>query len=229
MLVYIDVEHEIVLEDPMRREKHLVLRMQEKLRFEQLSGLPCLTLRFEFVDDGWLDTIDLAGVLISGAQTDWSLYDRHAFDRLYDFIRTYPGPLIGFCGGHQLIAHAFGAMTGPIRPLRPEESDPRPDYGAGLFKELGVHQVELLGDDPLFAGLPATLQVVEDHYWEVKELPADFVWLAKTKASPIQAFRHRDRPIYGTQFHPERYDERQPLGQQLLRNFFQLVASSNIR
>lgn len=224
MLCYIDIEHEIVLDDPMRREKHLTMRMGEKLRFEQLSGRPCLLLRYRFVSNGWIDRIEPAAVLISGAQTDWSLYDDHAFDALLDFIRTFRGPMIGFCGGHQVIAHAFGAPTGPIRKLDPGEKDPRPDYGPGLFKELGVHDIEVLTHDPLFDGLSDSMRMVQDHYWAVKELPDELIWLARTDECAIQAFRHRKHPIYGTQFHPERYDEDHPEGKRMLENFFHLMS-----
>ena len=75
MLCYIDIEHEVVLDDPMRREKHLTMRMGEKLRFEELSGLPCLLLRYRFVSNGWIDRVKPAAVLISGSFVPWT-HDR---------------------------------------------------------------------------------------------------------------------------------------------------------
>ena len=122
-----------------------------------------------------------------------------------------------------MIAHAFGAPTGPIRELGPDEEDPRPDYGPGLFKELGVQDIEVLTRDPLFDDLAGPIRMVQDHYWAVKELPDEFIWLARTDACRIQAFRHREHPIYGTQFHPERYDEDHPEGRRVLENFFAIA------
>jgi GMP synthase (glutamine-hydrolysing) len=223
MLCYIDVEHESVLGEPASRDRHLALRLKEKLRFEALAGVPCLLLRYTFVGQGWIDRLKPTAVLISGAQTDWSLYQPEAFQSLVELVRNWPGPMIGFCGGHQIIAHAFGADTGPIGPLAPDEPDPRPDYGPGLIKESGVQPIEQIGADPLFAHLPRCFQAIEDHYWEVKELPVQFEWLARNDLCAIQAFRHRQRPLYGTQFHPERYEENFPHGRQILANFFALA------
>ena len=41
------------------------------------------------------------------------------------------------------------------------------------------------------------------HYCEVKKLPPGFELLASSGHCRIAAVRHRDRPLYGTQFHPE--------------------------
>jgi GMP synthase-like glutamine amidotransferase len=226
MLCYIDIEHESVLADPEQRDRHLSLRLKEKLRFEALSSMPCLLLRYHFVGQGWIDTLRPTAVLISGAQSDWSLYEPGAFQTLVNLVLNWQGPMIGFCGGHQIIAHAYGAPTGPIGRLAPGEPDPRPDYGPGLIKELGVQEIERVGDDPLFANLPRCLRAVEDHYWEVKQLPPDFEWLARSELCAIQAFRHRYRLLYGTQFHPERYEENHPHGRQILANFFELARLS---
>lgn len=220
MLCYIDVEHDALLEDPQRRHAHMTMRMREKLRFEALAGVPCVVLRYPFVGEGWVDRIKPSAVLVSGAYTDWSQYEGTTLDALIEFIRRWDGPMLGLCAGHQLIAHAFGAPTGPIRPLRPGEPDPRPDYGPGLLKELGPTQIKLVRSDPLFDGLPGVLVMEQDHYWAVKELPPFLELLATNETCPIQAFRHRERPVYGTQFHPERYSDEHPHGRQVLQNFF---------
>jgi GMP synthase (glutamine-hydrolysing) len=134
--------------------------------------------------------------------------------------------MMGFCAGHQVIGQAFGASAGPMRALRRDEMDPRPDFGPGLFKELGPTKAEVVQRDPLFDGLPDEICMIQNHYWAVTQLPSDLVLLARTDACPIQAFRHRERPIYGTQFHPERYTLDHPHGRQLLENFFHLIDKS---
>lgn len=227
MLCYIDLEHESCLQDPQRRNAHLLRRMGEKLRFEALSGLPCLILRYPLVAQGWVARLCPAAIMISGTQSDWSLYDADAFDALLTLIRDWKRPQIGFCGGHQLIAHAFGAPIGPIRTLHADETDPLPDFGPGLFKEIGVQDITLVRRDPLFDGLPDPFRMAEDHYWEVKALPPELERLAESSISSIQAFRHRARHLYGTQFHPERYDAVFPHGRLLLQNFFRLVLDGN--
>lgn len=224
MLIYVDLEHPAILADPDRRAKHLLKRAEEKARFEELSGRPCMLLRYwQFAGQGWLKRLQPRAVLLSGMMSEWESYDRGAFDALVDFIRGWERPMIGFCGGHQLIAHAFGAEIGPMRALRAEEVDPRPEFGGGRFKELDVHAIDVVEHGSIFAGLPARVAMMEEHYWEVKALPVELVRLAETPACPIQAVAHRTRPLFGTQFHPERWSEEHPHGRQLLRNFFARV------
>ena len=198
--------------------------MREKLRFEELAGIPCLLLRYHLVAQGWIAELQPAAVLISGARTEWAVYDSDLFEAMLDFIRSWDGPILGLCGGHQMIAQAFEAPVGPIRSLQPDENDPLPGTGPGFFKELGPTEIQVVQpDDALFVGLPNQVYMEEEHYWEVKELPPAFELLATTEACRVQAFRHRERPIYGTQFHPERYSNEYPMGRRLLQNFLRLA------
>ena len=64
------------------------------------------------------------------------------------------------------------------------------------------------------------LSIFEAHYCEVKAPPSDFLVLASTVACRVQAMRHRTRPLYGVQFHPEEYTKDLPAGMRLLENFF---------
>lgn len=223
MLLYLDLEHPSVREDPVFGSVHWQKRLQQKLRFEELSARPCLLLRYELALDGWLQRLQPAAVLLSGMMAEWDRYEPGWLDAILTLIRGWEGPMIGFCGGHQLIARAYGADVGPIRALAAGEADERPDFGPGWFKETGFLPVRVVAGDPLFAGLPAEIVVREEHYWQVKALPAAFIRLAESENCPIQAFRHQHRPLFGTQFHPERYDRAHPHGQQLLSNFFRLL------
>jgi GMP synthase (glutamine-hydrolysing) len=69
-----------------------------------------------------------------------------------------------------------------------------------------------------------TPQFYESHYCEIKALPPNFQLLASTPECRIQAMKHRARPLYGVQFHPEDYSDRFPDGRLLLENFFRRVA-----
>jgi len=62
-----------------------------------------------------------------------------------------------------------------------------------------------------------------DHYCEVKKLPPGFELLASSGHCRIAAMRHRDRPLYGTQFHPEGYDRPFFHGRTVLENFARIV------
>ena len=47
--------------------------------------------------------------------------------------------------------------------------------------------------------------------------------LAASEACAIQAMRHSARPLYGVQFHPERYSAAHPDGRTIVANFLRLA------
>ena len=55
----------------------------------------------------------------------------------------------------------------------------------------------------LFAGLPDRLTVWMNHGDQVDNLPENYESLAATDTCPFAAVKHRTKPIYGLQFHPE--------------------------
>jgi GMP synthase (glutamine-hydrolysing) len=125
--------------------------------------------------------------------------------------------------------HDFRQVEGledePIRKLAEGEADLRPNYHPGWYTETGMQPVRLVErEDPLFAGLPETITVLESHYCEVKTVPTEFRLLATNDNCQVQAMRHATRPIYGIQFHPEAYTDYYPDGRRLLENFFALAA-----
>jgi GMP synthase (glutamine-hydrolysing) len=75
----------------------------------------------------------------------------------------------------------------------------------------------------LFEGMGRQPTFFESHYWEVKSAPPGFRRLAESDLCFVQALAHEDRPLFGTQFHPEDYDEANPDGRRLLENFFRLA------
>jgi len=99
-------------------------------------------------------------------------------------------PVLGICFGHQLLAHALGGRVGP---------NPR-------GREIGTISIALADgaiDDPLFAGLPARIDVHATHLESVLELPPGARSLASSTLDPNHAFRVPGRPAWGVQFHPE--------------------------
>ena len=71
--------------------------------------------------------------------------------------------------------------------------------------------------DPFVHGLPNDTTVWMSHGDQVYDLPDDFVALASTPTCPYAAARHRTRPFYGVQFHPE--VTHTPRGEQIFQNF----------
>ncbi len=98
-------------------------------------------------------------------------------------------PVLGICYGMQLMCHALGGRV---------ESHTVREFGRAHCK---VHD----SDDAagLFAGVPHDTEVWMSHGDQVNAAAIDFISLARTATCPIAAVKHRKRPLYGLQFHPE--------------------------
>jgi GMP synthase-like glutamine amidotransferase len=227
MICYVDLEHpergpSMLSEGPAATQRKADL-VTCQTRFERLSGMPCLLLHFTRVDGKLLDRLGVRAIILSGHSTLIDDYDPLTLAPLLGIIRQTSRPLLGLCGGHQLIGIAFDAPPAPMGPLAAGQADPEPSLAPGMRKEWGPSRIQILDDDPLFAGLGDTAVVEQRHFWELKALPVGFTRLAGSEACPIQAMRHESRPLYGLQFHPERYTEVHPDGRAILANFFRLA------
>ena len=143
------------------------------------------------------------GVILSGSYDMLSSAKTQAkFAREIDAMKDHGGPALGVCFGHQLLGHAFGSRV--VRAANPAK---------------GYRDAEVLRHDPLFRGLPHSIGVYESHHEEVESLPAGFAHLARSSTAEICAMKHSGLPIYGVQFHPERYSLEKPDGEVILANF----------
>ena len=120
--------------------------------------------------------------------------------------------MLGICAGLQLLTR-FGG--GRIEHMETRGQEP----------ERGYLPLEVLDDGDLLAGLPPRATVFQDHTDEVFDPPPDFRLLARTAACEIQAFAAPERRWWGTQFHPERFDQNHPHGRRVLANFFRLASA----
>ncbi len=120
-------------------------------------------------------------------------------------------------------AHKFGSTLGHIRTLREGDADHNPGYHPGQFKEWGVYPVRIVKRDSLFDGFDKVVKVQEFHMDEVKEPGAELELPASSDNCRAQAFKHRSKPVYGTQFHPEQASANYPDGFQILKNYFSIA------
>ncbi|MCX5410047.1 aminodeoxychorismate synthase component I (plasmid) [Streptomyces sp. NBC_00335] len=123
-----------------------------------------------------------------------------------EIVRAADRPVLGVCLGHQGIAHLGG---GSVRRA------PEPRHGR-------VSPVEHSGTD-LFAGIPSPFDVVRYHSLTVDDLPEDvFEATAWAPGGILMGLRHRERPLWGVQFHPESISSEH--GLLMMRNFRDLTA-----
>jgi GMP synthase (glutamine-hydrolysing) len=109
-------------------------------------------------------------------------------------------PVLGICYGMQLACHALG---GEVKP--------------GASREFGRANIHIHEADGLFAGVPKETVVWMSHGDQVQTVTGDFIPLAGTATCPVAAVRHRSRPVFGLQFHPE--VSHTPYGSRILHNF----------
>jgi GMP synthase (glutamine-hydrolysing) len=206
---------------------------QQQLRFEELSGEPCLLVRYKRFNPALLAELQPTAIVMSGFGRSFETFDRKHLVGVNDAVKGAECPILGICGSHQLNAmfHTMNIRRVtqledlPMRKLRPGEPDLYPAYHPGYFKETGFHHLTIVQDDPLFRGFRGTFFCLESHYCEVKTLPREFVVLASNAECRVQAYRHRDRPLYGVQFHPEGYTDAYSDGKRLLANFFRIAGT----
>lgn len=117
-----------------------------------------------------------------------------------EFHTTYP--ILGICLGHQGIGAAFGGRVVKARVIMHGKTSDVKHSGLGLF-----------------AGLPDKITVMRYHSLIVDHdtLPEVLVIDTVADDGSIMAFRHRDYPTFGLQFHPESF--RTETGKALLKNF----------
>lgn len=123
-------------------------------------------------------------------------------------VRNFAGkiPLLGVCLGHQAICEAYGATVSYAKELM---------HGKQSL-------VTLDNTCRIFNGLPEKIYAARYHSLAVREetLPRELIVTAKTGDGEIMAVRHRDKEVYGVQFHPESILT--PQGEAILRSFLSI-------
>jgi len=81
--------------------------------------------------------------------------------------------------------------------------------------ESGDFYVKIIRNDDLFSGLPNDFKVKQMHNDSVT-LPGNFDLLATSETCKNQLMKHKSRPWYTCQFHPEYYNHN------LIKNFLKI-------
>ncbi|MDO4549753.1 MAG: glutamine-hydrolyzing GMP synthase [Planctomycetia bacterium] len=137
------------------------------------------------------------GIILSGGP--FSVYDENA-PHCDPGIFELGIPILGICYGiHQMTHHLGG------------------DVMKAETREYGHAEMEIIGEDVIFERVNRETRVWMSHGDQIGKLPTDFIVLARTETCPAAAIRHKERPIFGVQFHPEVTHSLQ--GTEILKNF----------
>jgi len=143
------------------------------------------------------EKFNVKGLILSGGPS--SVYEPNA-PRPDPRILEVKLPILGLCYGHQLIAQITGGKVEPA-----------------ACKEYGIAHVAIDKSVGVLKGLGKTEKVWMSHGDTVFAVPSGFEVLAHTESCPVAAFKHKEKPIYGLQWHPEVIHTEN--GMQMLRNF----------
>ena len=126
---------------------------------------------------------NIKGLILSGGPS--SVYEPNA-PKLNPRILETDLPILGLCYGHQILAQL---TNGKVEPAK--------------CKEYGIAYVIIDKPVGVLEGLSEKEKVWMSHGDTVISLPKEFESLAHTENCPVAAFRHKNKPIYGLQWHPE--------------------------
>jgi GMP synthase (glutamine-hydrolysing) len=184
-------------------ESELILVLDFGAQYAQLiarrvreQNVFCQLVRHDITADR-VAALKPRGLILSGGPM--SVYEPGA-PKCDPALFTLGIPVLGICYGMQLACQNLG---GEVRPA--------------TSREFGRAHCRVEAADSLFAGVPEETTVWMSHGDQVQSVNGDFIPLAATDTCPVAAVRHRDRPVFGLQFHPE--VSHTPYGSRILRNF----------
>jgi GMP synthase (glutamine-hydrolysing) len=143
------------------------------------------------------EKFNVKGLIFSGGPA--SVYEHNA-PKPDQHILDLNLPILGLCYGHQLIAQMVGGKVEPAEQ-----------------REYGIAYVAIDKPAGVLKGLSEKEKVWMSHGDTVFAMPDEFEVLAHTENCPVAAYRHKKKPIYGLQWHPEVIHTEN--GTQMLHNF----------
>jgi GMP synthase-like glutamine amidotransferase len=129
-------------------------------------------------------------ILSGGGGEGLEIYDLVERGKLWyedqmKFILSTDKPILGVCMGFEVIASAFG-----------QKLHYTPTIKQGFFKVATTRKGRKLFQKN-------HLEQFQSHYWHLHQPPKDFDVLGESNTG-AEIIRHRTKPIFATQFHPEK-------------------------
>lgn len=133
----------------------------------------------------WIDTVQPNLIVLSGGNNigDFTHRDQTETD-LLDFASAHKVPLLGICRGMQMIAHWAGEDLLPVNGHVRERH----------YLNSGIKSIKL----------PSSVNSYHD--FGLKNCPTGFDIIARSDDGFIEAITHKELPMEGWMWHPERED-----------------------
>lgn len=137
------------------------------------------------------------GIILSGGTN----FSKERFDFIKGIIEHTNIPVLGMCIGSEYIIDTFGGKT--IHDIPESE---------GFYDVMVLKPNKLTGDLKI-------LKNMDCHQHKIIELPKNFEVLGASMYSRFDIVKHKDKDIYGVQFHPENNE----IGRVLMENFLKKI------
>jgi GMP synthase (glutamine-hydrolysing) len=139
---------------------------------------------FDLVDMKNFGKYDL--VVLSGGSVTPVIGSGETYDREIELIKNLNVPIVGICLGFELIAFAYGSEIEMLES-----------------RIKGLVNIHILDKSaPVFKDVPEYVRAYGNHLYSVTALSPELISLAESEHG-IEIIKHREKPIYGFQFHPE--------------------------
>ncbi|WP_156290298.1 anthranilate synthase component II [Oceanobacillus salinisoli] len=120
-------------------------------------------------------------------------------------------PIFGICLGHQAIAEALGGSLRQAKEIKHGKTSLITHNGKGIFRYL-----------------PNPLEVMRYHSYVVENIPSDLEIIADSiNDDEMMAFKHKEYPVYGVQFHPESIGT--VSGKHMIHNFLEEIGEEIVK
>ncbi len=157
----------------------------------------CEVIPFHKVNKKNLSDKSLCGIILSGGPN--SVKDKKS-PKLDGKIIAQGVPILGICYGMQLVCNMFGGKIAKSR-----------------LREYGHSIITTKGKSVLFEKIKIKNQVWMSHGDHVEQKPDEFTITSLSNNKIISSIEHKNKKIFGLQFHPEVYHSLE--GKKILSNF----------
>lgn len=173
-------------------------------RYIRICGYELHTVRYDALSLNEVQALKPSAIILSpgpGHPADTGVSN--------ELVRHSNLPILGVCLGHQIITHSLGGRVDRHPPCH------------GIASDISHN------GDPLFATIPSPFSAARYHALIAEHIPDCLRPIAWGPDNEIMAVKHRSRPIYGVQFHPESVLTLH--GQKIISNFLSLTVENQKR